>query len=312
MKKKALTTLLLLVMMLLLAACGDQKKENKYVAFYLNADMTKIVPQDVELTSTTPTEQIQELLKILQQQPEDAGLRQTIPKNIKVLGVTEVAYQITVDFSKDYYELNPTEEILTRAAIAKTLLQLEKYPYVMFTVESKPLETAAGTTVGAMSEDSFLENPGEQINSSQKTTLTLYFSSKDGSKLVPEKREVHYSSNISLEKLVMEQLMEGPKTKKLLATMPTGTKLITITVVDGVCYVNLDETFLNQNQEISEQVVLYSIVDSLTELSSVSKVQISINGDTSGKCRYTYDLAPMYEQDLSMVESGEEEVDSTQ
>lgn len=59
-------------------------------------------------------------------------------------------------------------------------------------------------------------------------------------------------------------------------------------------------------------MVLYSIVDSLTELSSVSKVQISINGDTSGKCRYTYDLAPMYEQDLSMVESGEEEVDSTQ
>ena len=294
MKKKALITLLLLVMMLLLAACGNQKKENKYVAFYLNADVTKIVPRDVELTSTTPTEQIQELLKLLQQQPEDAGLRQTIPKNIKVLGVTEVAYQITVDFSKDYYELNPTEEILTRAAIAKTLLQLEKYPY------------------GAMSEDSFLENPGEQINSSQKTTLTLYFSSKDGSKLVPEKREVHYSSNISLEKLVMEQLMEGPKAKKLLATMPVGTKLITITVVDGVCYVNLDETFLNQNQEISEQVVLYSIVDSLTELSSVSKVQISINGDTSGKCRYTYDLAPMYEQDLSMVESGEEEVDSTQ
>ena len=312
MKKKALITLLLLVMMLLLAACGDQKKENKYVAFYLNADVTKIVPQDVELTSTTPTEQIQELLKLLQQQPEDAGLRQTIPKNIKVLGVTEVAYQITVDFSKDYYELNPTEEILTRAAIAKTLLQLEKYPYVMFTVESKPLETTAGPTVGAMSEDSFLENPDEQINSSQKTTLTLYFSSKDGSKLVPEKREVHYSSNISLEKLVMEQLMEGPKAKKLLATMPVGTKLITITVVDGVCYVNLDETFLNQNQEISEQVVLYSIVDSLTELSSVSKVQISINGDTSGKCRYTYDLAPMYEQDLSMVESGEEEVDSTQ
>ena len=75
---------------------------------------------------------------------------------------------------------------------------------------------------------------------------------------------------------------------------------------------NLDETFLNQNQEISEQVVLYSIVDSLTELSSVSKVQISINGDTSGKCRYTYDLSPMYEQDLSMVDSGEEEVDSTQ
>lgn len=313
MRKRLFATLLLLATaMLLLAACGNQKKDDKYVVFYLNADMTKIVPQEVELQATDTTGRIQELLRILQEQPEDAGLRQTIPKNVKVLGVTEIAYQITVDFDRDYYKLNPTEEILTRAAVAKTLLQLEKYPYVQFTVESKPLETATGTTVGAMSLDSFLENPGEQINSSQKTTLTLYFASKDGAKLVPVKREVHYSSNISLEKLVMEQLMEGPKKKGLLATIPTGTKLITITVVDGVCYVNLDETFLNQNQEISEQVVLYSIVDSLTELSSVSKVQISINGDTSGKCRYTYDLAPMYEQDLSMVDYGEDEVDSTQ
>lgn len=312
MKKRLFATLLLFATMLLLAACGNQKQDDKYVVYYLNADMTKIIPQEVDLQADDATGQIQELLQLLQQQPEDAGLRQTIPKNIKVLGVTEVAYQVTVDFNQDYYELNPTDEILIRAAIAKTLLQVDKYPYVMFTVDSKQLETAAGTMVGAMNEDSFLENPGEQINSSQKTTLTLYFSSKDGTKLVPENREVHYSSNISLEKLVMEQLMEGPKTKGVLATVPTGTKLITITVVDGVCYVNLDETFLNQNQEISEQIVLYSIVDSLTELSSVNKVQISINGDTSGKCRYTYDLAPMYEQDLSIVDNGEEKVDSTQ
>ena len=57
---------------------------------------------------------------------------------------------------------------------------------------------------------------------------------------------------------------------------------------------------------------MYSIVDSLTELSSIDKVQISINGDTSGKCRYTYDLAPMYKEDMSIVENGQEEVDSTE
>jgi germination protein M len=117
-----------------------------------------------------------------------------------------------------------------------------------------------------------------------------------------------------LEKLVIEQLMEGPKEKGRLATIPSGTKLITISVVDGVCYVNLDEMFLNQNQEISEQVVLYSVVDSLTELSTIDKVQISINGDTSGKCRYTYDLATMYKEDLSIVEENlnEEGIESTE
>ena len=106
--------------------------------------------------------------------------------------------------------------------------------------------------------------------------------------------------------------MEGPKKSGLQATIPTGTKLITITVVDSVCYVNLDEMFLNQNKEINEQVVLFSIVDSLTELPSIEKVQISINGDTSGKCRYTYDFATMYQADLSIVENGEERIESTE
>lgn len=69
--------------------------------------------------------------------------------------------------------MKPTEEILTRAAIAKTLLQLSQY--VTFTVDGKPLVDASGANVGAMNLDSFVENPGEQINSSQKATLKLYF-----------------------------------------------------------------------------------------------------------------------------------------
>lgn len=312
--KKKITALLLLVSMLLtlVSGCGGNKDKKQYVVYYLNSEATKLVPKKVDLEKKDGQAQIEELLEDLQTQPEDAALRRTIPKDVKVRGFSAMSYQITVDFSKEYYDMKPTEEILTRAAIAKTLLQVTDYPYVMITVESEPLQNSNGTNVGAMNLDSFVENPGEQINSSQKTKLTLYFSNKNGDMLIPETREVHYSSNISLEKLVMEQLMEGPKESDLQGTIPTGTKLITITVVDAVCYVNLDEMFLNQNKEISEQVILYSIVDSLTELASVDKVQISINGDTSGKCRYTYDLATMYEADLSMVENGGEGVESTQ
>ena len=303
--------LLMAMVMSMVCGCGKEKKKQEYILYYLNSDVTKVVPEEVKLKHHGGKSQIDELLTGLKKQPDDTSLRQTIPSDVKVLGVSLMSYQITVDFSREYYEMKPTEEILTRAAIVKTLLQSEKYPYVTFTVEGKPLVDSGGAAVGAMSIDSFVENPGEQINSSQKTTLTLYFSNEKGNKLVPETRVVHYSSNISLEKLVMEQLIEGPKKGNLKATIPPETKLITITVVDSVCYVNLDEMFLNQNQEIKEQVVLYSIVDSLTELSGIDKVQISINGDTSGKCRYTYEFADMYEEDKSMV-SNEEKVESTQ
>ena len=50
--------------------------------------------------------------------------------------------------------------------------------------------------------------------------------------------------------------------------------------MDGACLVNLDEGFLNQNFEIKEDVIIYSIVDSLTELDTINTVQIAVNGKT--------------------------------
>ena len=114
-------------------------------------------------------------------------------------------------------------------------------------------------------------------------------------------RNVHYSTNISMEKLVMEQLIEGPKKGSSMSTLPSGTKLISVSVVDGVCYVNLSDSFKNQNPEVNEEIVLYSIVNSLTELQGVTKVQISINGSTDDKVRYTYELSKMYERDMKYL-----------
>lgn len=307
MKKRIIQTGILLMLLLMVWGCGNDSKENGYQVFYLNMDVTKIIPCSLEMEETEDGEALaMTLLEALQSEPDSSELRQTLSDNVSVKSCIINGYMLTVDFSSEYYSMNPTEEILVRAAIVRTLMQVEGISYVTFTVDAEPLIDTKGNIVGSMDADNFVENPGEQINSSLRTTLTLYFASEDGTQLVKETRVVHYSSNISLEKLVVEQLIEGPKTSGLQATIPSGTKLITITVVDGVCYVNLDETFRNQKSEVTEQAVLFSIVNSLSELPDVNKVQISVNGDTKGKCRFTYDLSTMYEEDDSIVrEDGE-------
>ena len=286
----------------------EVKKEDKkdYFVFYVNNELTKVVAKKITLQHTSSGKaQVKELLKDLQTQPEDATLRRTIPRKVKIQNIDLISYQITVDFSKEYYDMKPTEEILTRAAIAKTLLQLSQY--VTFTVDGKPLVDASGANVGAMNLDSFVENPGEQINSIQCTTLKLYFANETGDGLVEETRsDVYYSSNVSMEKLIMEQLLEGPQTEGAKSAIPAGTKLINVSVVDGVCYVSLDENFKNQDYQVNEAVVIYSIVDSLTELSTISKVQISVNGDTSGTYRDNFKLSDMYDRNLDYVVSLEE------
>ena len=170
-----------------------------------------------------------------------------------------------------------------------------------FQVKGEPLMTHDGTLVGSMTNDSFVENPGKQINSSVVTSIILYFSNSDGTELMKETREVHYSTNISMEKLVLEQLIEGPKKSGAIATVPSGTKLISVSTVDGICYVNFSDTFKNQGAVITEEILLYSIVNSLTELPGVAKVQISINGDTKGFVKYSYDLSKMYERNFDLL-----------
>ncbi len=307
MKKRIMCFLLAVLVLFSFTGCKDENTASgEYQIFYFNIDKTKIVPEEYDSTGATGEELVQELLQKMQSDPEDSKLRRTIPENISVLGAKANGIQLTVDFSKEYNGLSVTEEVLLRAAVVRTLLQSNEYSLVSFTVESEPLKTKDGTLVGNMSKDSFVENPGAQINGSKQTTLTLYFSNGDGTSLVKETREVHYSTNISMEKLIMEQLIEGPKKKGAVATIPSNTKIITISVAEGVCYVNLDNNFQNQNQEVTEEVVLYSIVNSLTELPGVTKVQISINGESKGQIRYIYDLSKMYEKNLDLLEKEEE------
>ena len=302
MRKKIISIILLVAMVLTMAAgCGKKEDKKDYFVFYVNNELTKVVAKKITLQHTSSGKaQVKELLKDLQTQPEDATLRRTIPRKVKIQNIDLISYQITVDFSKEYYDMKPTEEILTRAAIAKTLLQLSQY--VTFTVDGKPLVDASGANVGAMNLDSFVENPGEQINAIQTTTLTLYFSNRDGDALVKETQTVHYSSNISIEKLVIEHLLEQPKNAKGKSAIPSGTKLLSVTTVDGVCYVNFDAGFTNQDYEIQEPIVIYSIVNSLSELSTVSKVQISVNGSTKGVYRDSYKLDKIYDRNLDYLE----------
>ena len=52
MKKKICAILLLCVcLLMLLSACGKEKKTGEYQVFYLNADVTRIIPEKVDRKS---------------------------------------------------------------------------------------------------------------------------------------------------------------------------------------------------------------------------------------------------------------------
>lgn len=304
MKKRVTCLGLVMIMLLSLVGCGDNNNQDgEYQIYYINMELTKISSEGYDSSGATGETLVKELLEQLKTKPSSSKLRQAIPTDVVINGVKTDGNYLTVDFSDTYKNMAVTEETLIRAAIVRTLVQVPEYSLISFTVNSEPLRTKDGTLVGNMTAESFVENPGEQINASTQSTIKLYFSSADGKNLVEETRVVTHSSSISMEKLVVEQLIAGPQKSKSLSTIPSSTKIINVTVVNGTCYVNLDNSFQNQNKEIREEIVLYSLVNSLTELPTVTKVQLSINGSTKGYCRYTYELSKMYEKNLSLLEN---------
>jgi germination protein M len=130
----------------------------------------------------------------------------------------------------------------------------------------------------------------------------LYFASADGVSVVPETRQVYYSRNVSIDKLVMDQLLKGPKTEGLLSAIPTGTKLNSISISEnGVCIVNFDGTFETAITGVTENATIYSIVNSLTELDNVKQVQILVNGETPRISNVDTDLSDAIKRNEDII-----------
>lgn len=297
----------ILLSVLLCAGCGIQPQSEdgkQYNIYYVNNEETKTLAKEY-ISSTEDTEALlKELLEQLASVPTKFEYEAPLAGGFELIGYTLDNGQLTMNFDGQYREMDNVKEVLTRAAIVRTLTQIEGIAYVSFTVQGEMLADSSGVTIGTMSSDLFIDNAGNEINAYETTNLRLYFANEDGTGLVEEtRRNVVYSSNISLEKLVLEKLVEGPVSDGVYPTVNPSTKIINVTINDGICYVNLDETFLNQPYSTSAEVTIYSITNSLVELSNVNKVQISINGETNLLYREKINLSDVFERDLDLLVS---------
>jgi len=136
-----------------------------------------------------------------------------------------------------------------------------------------------------------VQNTGSALHSYQNATLELYFANEAGDKLVPESVDVKYSSNVPIEKIIVEQLISGPSKKGSYPTLSSDIKVLGVTSKEGICYVNLSEGFLNNTCDVIPEVAVYSLINSIVEGADVTQVQISVNGETQITYMDTFDLS---------------------
>lgn len=283
-----------------LAACGeeDQMGENTRLVYYVSNSETKVELHMHEMTADTLQGQIQELLECLAATPEKLEYKAPLAMGFQVLSTRQEEGTLQLDMDAGYLELPPITEVLVRAAIVRTMTQLDDISYVGITVEGNQLYDSAGSPVGRMNAEQFIDNDGNEINTYELARVRLYFAAEDGEHLISANREKYYSTSMPLERFVVEELIAGPsgQVEGLYPSVNPSTKIVNVTTRDGICYVNLDDSFLAIVNNVPTEISIYAIVDSLVELSNINKVQILINGEVPA----TFSAAT-FERNLDIV-----------
>ena len=304
-KNRITCAVLIVCMVALMAGCGRKEAVDPdgFKLFYVNNSETGIVAVNYDITSSMQDTDavIRELIGQLGTMPERLQYEAPLTGGVTLLGYSLNDKVLTLNFDIKYADIGRTVEILDRAAIVRTFTQLDEIEYVSFQVEGTPLADHYGNIIGNMSADTFIFNVGNEINTYERVELKLYFANETGDKLVPVYRSVVYNSNISMERLAVEQIITGPKTDICYPTISKDTKINSVNVKDGVCYVDFDSSFLTEPYNVTAEVAIYSLVNSIVELTDVNKVAFSVNGEANFTFM-DFSISGPYERNLDLME----------
>lgn len=306
--QKACLFSFLLLCTVFLFGCGQSVQEEEqgeaYTIYYLNAAGNQLSGAEYRTGTTEQEALIQELLSQMTAVPSNLDCLSAIPDRVEKITYRVEENVLYLYADANYALMDAVQEILCRAALTKTLTQVSGIDYLSIYCAEQPIVDAAGNPVGMLAASDFVDSIRD-VNSFEKTELTLYFANEAGDALVKETRTVMRSTNTSMERLIIEQLIAGPETEGAYPTIPSNVKLLSISINDSVCSINLDAAFLNNTLPVQNDIPIYSIVNSLLELSTVNRVQIRINGSQDAMFRDQIPLNTVFERNYDYIEGGQ-------
>ena len=126
--------------------------------------------------------------------------------------------------------------------------------------------------------------PEEEISEEQmrQTIVSLYFYNNTTKSLVPEGRLIDVKELVEkpYDKLI-ELLVQGPNNTELSKTIPDGTKVNKIELKGDTLYIDFSKEFVDNHEggEEKEKATIYSIVNTMTNLTEVNSIKILIDGE---------------------------------
>ena len=302
--------LLVLAIAVFLAGCHKDKAtvtpgEGEIVIYYSNASCSRLISK----IYTPQHEQTVELARELYAKMQEGGYEDTIPAVAADITISDISLSgntMSIALQGPWDTMRAPNRMLFLAAVTRTLTQLKDVDGILFTMNGEALTDESGNMMGVLRSASFVDNAVDNPEDYREAVIALYFANEAMDGLVKVERTVVYRSSSSMERIVVEQLLRGPEDSGAKASLPNTASLLSINVRDGVCYVNFDSKFITEVLGSYDYVPVYSVVNSLTELPNVDKVQISINGSSeTGFQRDILSFAIPFTRNMKYVEESQ-------
>jgi germination protein M len=283
--------------------------------YFLNPSSKAIEHEERSMPIEDEAAMTRNVLRMFLDGPKNQLLQKPLPEGVEISGetklvtdpaTTEVTFEI--EFSEAYNSMSPIEEAFFRSAFVWTMTELGFIDNVTIFAGGKKLVTSRGEPMEFLSREDVIIDP--VLSSIINKSVKLYFSNEAGDALVAENRVIEVSPDLHMEPFIVEQIIKGPQNPGCYPTISSDVKVRAVNTDEGVCYINLSSDFLTKtpNSQANENVMIYSLVNSLLELSNVKKVKFLVESAfVTEPFRNAIDLNTELERNVSLIQEDDME-----
>lgn len=270
---------LMMAVTVFLCGCGSKKNSGKEDSPSIKANQITLY----KVNGSTIEKDKDYLLK----QPDsfNASIEELIVELNAGDGISILSYEPDENNNISFYvtdekKRTPEELLLCSAATVRTFSQINGMGRITIAFLSEEGEV---TDTRTYEPDSFFFYDQDEAYLN-KDTITLYLPNSSGRKLKRVISDINITGDDSMEMAVLKLLRDYE-------VISEDTEILSVFTRSGTCYIDLSDEFLKERGRNSSEVVIYSIVDSITNLRGINSVRIYVEGKDEKSFRGEIDIS---------------------
>lgn len=272
--------LIALILCLFLCGCAKAEPRDPGLFYYPRLEAAYggtdgvFAPETRDLTGLRGD--LDALLALYCAGPVSGELVSPLPAGAAVRSWNLEEQTLTLDFEPALGQLAGIDLTIAAGCLARTFLPLTGAKALVLTAGGELLDgqTALRLTGQDLSlRDDSLDRLLQE--------LTVYYTNADRRYLIGQELRVDPAAPESMPFQLLELLLAPPQSGDLRSALPAGTRILSVSVTDGLCTVELNPAFQNRRfySQTGQHLSLMSIVNTLTALPEIDRVEFVVSGN---------------------------------